>query len=70
MGRGEIVGTAIAMLFISSLYRVLMEVVVEENVGEAKSRDINSLLPWKTWAIGRYMRPYIKRYHFVLEFSC
>ncbi len=64
MDRGEIVGTAIAMLFISSLYRVLMEGVVEENVGEAKLRDINSLLPWKTWAIGRYMRPYIKKYRF------
>ena len=43
MSRGEIVGTAIAIFFMSFAYRMLMEQILEENVGKAKLRDINYL---------------------------
>ncbi len=64
MGRGEIVGTAIAIFFMSFAYRMLMGQILEENVGEAKLRDINYLLPWRVWITGRYMKPYVKEYRF------
>lgn len=66
MGRGEIVGTAIAIFFMSFAYRMLMGQILEENVGEAKLRDINYLLPWRVWITGRYMKPYVKEYRFFL----
>lgn len=43
-------------------YRGILGDIFKENVGCTQQRDIDSLLPWKVWAWGRYMNSYIKKY--------
>ena len=64
MSREEVVATAFAIFVFSFAYRMLMGQILQENVGKDKLRDINYLLPWRVWVIGRYMKPYVKEYRF------
>ncbi len=52
-------------------YRGILGDIFKENVGDIRQRDIDSLSPWKVWAWGRYMNPYIKKYrirYLILQF--
>lgn len=64
MSKEEVMVLAFSMFFVIVMYRVLMEGILKENVGEAKAHDINYLLHWETCVIGWYMKPYIKKYRF------